>query len=95
MVGCLPTTPGPDTSWHFRLDAATSTMGTELGRQMWSRWDPHNTWRPIDTYVLMRPGADVDELREQMPAFLRQHLGDELAKTEAYRLQDFDDFQWC
>lgn len=82
--------PRPDTSWHFWFDAVTSTRGTELAQRMWTRWDPHTTWRPIDTYVLMKPDADVNELRRQMPDLLRRHLGDEVAKTDAYRLQAFD-----
>lgn len=77
----------PDASWHFWVDCVTSTIGTELGRRIWGRWEHHRMFRPTNVYVLLKPGVDPQTLRDYLPTFLRQHLGEDLARTDGYRLQ--------
>jgi putative ABC transport system permease protein len=81
---------GDRDSWHFWLDAMTSTLETQLGNGYWHRWVPHGTWRPIHTYVLLRADADPEAIREQLPAFLQRHLGEDVAKLESYKLQSIE-----
>lgn len=81
---------GPETSWHFWHDAVTSTLRTEVAKNAWGRWSLHAAWRPIHTYCLVRPEADLESLRSQLPAFLKRHLGDALAETESYHIQSIE-----
>jgi putative ABC transport system permease protein len=66
-----------DTSWQFQFDCVTATLGTGIGREAWTRWELYASWRPIVTYVLMREGAEIDDLQEQMPGVYGTSSGSE------------------
>ncbi len=59
----------------------------EESKYAWEDWIPTDGWRPVNTYFLLRNGADPKVLSAKLPAFIDRYMGAEIARTNAYHLQ--------
>ncbi|MCY3680274.1 MAG: ABC transporter permease [Gemmatimonadetes bacterium] len=66
-----------------------STGGFTSGgaKYLWENWQPTTGWRPVNTYFLLREGADPKALAAKLPEFMNRYMGAEIARTNAYHLQ--------
>ena len=53
----------------------------------WEDWIPTDGWRPVNTYFLLREGADSRALAAKFPELIDRYMGAEIARTNAYHLQ--------
>ena len=53
----------------------------------WEDWIPTDGWRPVNTYLLLREGADPKALSAKFPELIDRYMGAEIARTNAYHLQ--------
>jgi len=65
----------------------TGGASTEDGKVGWEEWLPTNGWRPVNTYFLLRKGADYKALQSELPALMERYMGPEIRKTNTYHLQ--------
>ena len=56
-------------------------------KYVWENWIPTDGWRPVNTYFLLREGADPKALSAKLPEFIDRYMGAEIARTNAYHLQ--------
>ena len=70
-----------------RFDYVTTAVSSEGGKVAWEEWIPTHGWRPVQTYLLLREGADVEALKAKLPAFIERYMGAEIGRTNAYHLQ--------
>ena len=65
----------------------TGSFSSEGAKYLWEDWIPTDGWRPVNTYVLLREGADPKALSAKLPEFMNRYMGAEIARTNAYHLQ--------
>ena len=56
----------------------------------WENWIPTDGWRPVNTYLLLREGADPKGLVAKFPELIDRYMGAEIARTNAYHLQPLE-----
>ena len=71
---------------HFDY-VSTGGFTSEGAKYAWEDWIPTNGWRPVNTYLLLREGADPEGLAAKLPEFMDRYMGAEIARTNAYHLQ--------
>lgn len=69
-----------------RIDMLTATVSPRF-MQVWEGWSGPATWRPIQTYVLLKEGQSPDVLAEEMTALLERHLDANDVGKLKYHLQ--------
>lgn len=83
----------PKTSMpHLRGDVITHTIpfsgisDPELFEDLiWERWHGAN-FRPVHTYILLKPNALLSELERKLPEFEQRHLDEDVASANDYIL---------
>jgi len=70
---------------------ATQMPATRL-RSLWDEW-VRGTFRRTQHFLLLREDADPSQVERLLQPLIGKHLGDELARTEAYRLQRLRDIR--
>ena len=71
----------------FTFDYVTTSVLTEGGRFGWEGWRPTQGWRPVQTYFLLRDGANIKTLQTKMPDLITRYMGKEIQEANAYHLQ--------
>ncbi len=69
---------------HFHL--LTTTIPS-VGKMPWIMWLPRQSWRPVNTYVLLKTGQNAETLQTKMQPLIKQYMGDEVAAKNTYHLQ--------
>ncbi|MEW6755264.1 MAG: FtsX-like permease family protein [Candidatus Latescibacterota bacterium] len=54
---------------------------------VWDEWSRDHSWRPVKTYLTLRPGVRAADLETRLPAFMARHMGDEVAARNRYHVQ--------
>ena len=65
----------------------TGGFTSEGAKYAWEDWIPTDGWRPVNTYFLLREGADSKGLAAKFPELIDRYMGAEIARTNAYHLQ--------
>ena len=86
VTGIMADSPRHST---IRLNFVTATAHRRLVRRVWDRWLPEDSWRPLQTYVVLPEGYDRRELERKLPDLMEQYMGAEVRKHNTYHLQPF------
>ena len=76
--------PQRSSDLHFHL--LTTTIPS-VGKMPWIMWLPRQSWRPVNTYVLLKTGQNAETLQTKMQPLIKQYMGDEVAAKNTYHLQ--------
>ena len=87
IAAVLKDVPRNSTLGYGEVDYIGTGGIAEESQYVWEDWIPTDGWRPVNTYFLLREGADPKTLAAKLPAFIERHLGAEIARTNAYHLQ--------
>ena len=88
ITAVLKDVPRNSTLGYGEIDyIGTGEFTSKDSKYAWENWIPTNGWRPVNTYFLLREGADPKVLAEKFPAFIDRYMGAEIARTNAYHLQ--------
>ena len=71
---------------YFEILSTTMTPVLET-QEVWTMWRPLQSWRPVNTYVLLKAGQTAETLQAKMQSLIKQYMGDEVAKKNTYHLQ--------
>lgn len=85
VTGVLSDLPKNST---VQFDLVTSTV-SQATYEFWDKWMTTQGWLPVDTYVMLSPGYDVQRLAQQLPEFMRRYMGEDVEKQNTYHLQPF------
>ncbi len=78
--------PRPLSDLYFHM--LTTTIPTvEETQQVWTMWRPTQSWRPVNTYVLLKAGQNAETLSTKMQFLIRQYMEDDVAARNTYHLQ--------
>jgi len=78
--------PPPNSSIKFDLLHQTMPRAQE-GKYDWEDWRPNVQQAGILTYILLKPGQDVDKLEAALPGLIERHMGTEARATITLHLQ--------
>ena len=78
--------PHPSSDLYFRI-LTTTVPSLEEPQRAWTMWRPLLSWRPVNTYVLLKAGQNAEILQAKMQLLLRPYMGDEVAEKNTYHLQ--------
>ena len=81
----------PETSalqFNLLISENTGTPDSWL-RGLWENWQGTYRLRPIQTFIKLREGEDPKALEAKLPAFMAQHMGQEVEAYNTYHLQPF------
>ena len=78
----------PQLSSELYFQLLTTTIPS-AGRtpELWKMWLPGQSWRPVNTYVLLKAGQTAETLKTKMQSLIVQYLGDDVAAKNTYHLQ--------
>ena len=78
----------PQRSSELYFHLLTTTIPS-AGRtpELWKTWLPGQSWRPVNTYVLLKAGQNAETLKTKMQSLIKQYMGDEVAAKNTYHLQ--------
>ena len=78
----------PQLSSELYFHLLTTTIPS-AGRtpELWKMWLPGQSWRPVNTYVLLKAGQNAETLKTKMQSLIVQYMGDEVAAKNTYHLQ--------
>ena len=78
----------PQRSSELYFHLLTTTIPS-AGRtpELWKTWLPGQSWRPVNTYVLLKVGQNAETLKTKMQSLIKQYMGDEVAAKNTYHLQ--------
>ena len=78
----------PQLSSELYFHLLTTTIPS-AGRtpELWKMWLPGQSWRPVNTYVLLKAGQNAETLKTKMQSLIVQYLGDDVAAKNTYHLQ--------
>ncbi len=76
--------PQRSSDLHFHL--LTTTIPS-VEKTPWIMWLPRQSWRPVNTYVLLKTGQNAETLQTKMQPLIKQYMGDEVAAKNTYHLQ--------
>lgn len=71
----------------IQFDLVATQISSMEGKYVWEDWQPTGGFRPVQTYILVREGADVDALETKINGLIDQHFSPEVAKVNRYYLQ--------
>ena len=78
----------PHLSSDLYFEILTTTIPpVEETQEVWTMWRPLQSWRPVNTYVLLKAGQTAETLQAKMQSLIKQYMGDEVAEKNAYHLQ--------
>ena len=76
---------------RHRFDFLTSAPPVDapeyFGDRAWQGWSPTNSWRPVNTYILLAEGYSHEDLKVKLHDFMVRYMGEKIATTNAYHLQ--------
>lgn len=87
VAAVLKDVPRNSTLGYDQIDYIATGGIAEESKYAWEDWIPTDGWRPVNTYFLLRKGADPKALAAKLPEFIERHMGTEIARTNAYHLQ--------
>ena len=78
----------PQLSSELYFQLLTTTIPS-AGRtpELWKMWLPGQSWRPVNTYVLLKAGQNAETLKTKMQSLIVQYMGDDVAAKNTYHLQ--------
>ena len=78
----------PQLSSELYFQLLTTTIPS-AGRtpELWKMWLPGQSWRPVNTYVLLKAGQNAETLQVKMQSVIVQYMGDDVAAKNTYHLQ--------
>ena len=78
----------PQLSSKLYFHLLTTTIPS-AGRtpELWKMWLPGQSWRPVNTYVLLKAGQNAETLKTKMQSLIKQYMGDDIAAKNTYHLQ--------
>ena len=78
----------PQLSSELYFHLLTTTIPS-AGRtpELWKMWLPGQSWRLVNTYVLLKAGQNAETLKTKMQSLIVQYLGDDVAAKNTYHLQ--------
>ena len=71
---------------YFEILSTTLTPVEET-QEVWTLWRPLQSWRPVNTYVLLKAGQTAETLQAKMQSLIKQYMEDDIAAKNAYHLQ--------
>ena len=78
----------PPQASNLYFEILTTTIPpVEETQDVWTLWRPTQSWRPVNTYVLLKAGQNAETLQTKMQPLIEQYMGDEVAEKNAYHLQ--------
>ena len=77
--------PQRSSDLHFHLLTTIPSVGKT--QKPWIMWLPRQSWRPVNTYVLLKTGQNAETLQTKMQPLIKQYMGDEVAAKNTYHLQ--------
>ena len=78
----------PPQASNLYFEILTTTIPpVEETQDVWTLWRPTQSWRPVNTYVLLKAGQNAETLQTKMQPLIKQYMGDEFAAKNAYHLQ--------
>ena len=88
ITGILKDVPVNSTiQFDFLASSASSEWRqTQFGR-VWERWDPEKSWRPIETFILLKQGVLPAKLEQKLSDFMDRYMGEEVRAHNIYHLQ--------
>ena len=63
---------------YFQI-LSTTIPSVEETQDVWTLWRPTQSWRPVNTYVLLKTGQNAETLQAKMQSLIKQYMGDEVA----------------
>ena len=78
--------PSQSSNLYFEILSTTLTPVEET-QEVWTMWRPKQSWRPVNTYVLLKAGQTAETLQAKMQSLIKQYMGDEVAEKNTYHLQ--------
>ena len=78
--------PHPSSDLNFQILSTTVTPVGEV-RDKWTMWQPMLSWRPVETFVLLKAGQDHKSLQTKMQSLIERFMGGEIATKSAFHLQ--------
>ncbi len=78
--------PPQASNLYFEI-LSTTIPPVEETQDVWTLWRPTQSWRPVNTYVLLKAGQNAETLQTKMQPLIKQYMGDEVAEKNAYHLQ--------
>ena len=78
--------PPISSNLYFEILSTTLTPVEET-QEVWTLWRPTQSWRPVNTYVLLKAGQTAETLQAKMQPLIKQYMGDEVAEKNTYHLQ--------
>ncbi len=63
---------------YFQI-LSTTIPPVEETQQVWTMWRPLLSWRPVNTFVLLKAGQNAETLQAKMQSLIKQYMGDEVA----------------
>ena len=82
----IVTAPPLSSNLYFEILSTTLTPVEET-QEVWTLWRPLQSWRPVNTYVLLKAGQNAETLQAKMQLLIVQYMGDEVAEKNTYHLQ--------
>ena len=78
----------PQLSSELYFQLLTTTIPS-AGRtpELWQMWLSGQSWRPVNTYVLLKAGQNAETLQAKMQSLIKQYMGDDVAEKNTYYLQ--------
>ena len=78
----------PHLSSGLYFEILTTTIPpVEETQEVWTLWRPLQSWRPVNTYVLLKAGQTAETLQAKMQSLIKQYMEDDIAAKNAYHLQ--------
>ena len=80
------------TNSHLRFDVLTGNVPSSVGNvhHLWESWRPLSNWRPVETFVKLKPGTDPAALEQKLDQVVEKHLGTSWIEKIGYRLTPID-----
>lgn len=78
--------PPLSSNLYFEILSTTLTPVEET-QDVWTMWRPTQSWRPVNTFVLLKAGQNTETLQAKMQPLIKQYMGDEVAEKNTYHLQ--------
>ena len=69
---------------YFQI-LSTTIPSVEETQEVWTMWLPRQSWRPVNTYVLLKAGQNAETLQAKMQSLIVQYMGDEVTAQNKSR----------
>lgn len=86
VTGVMPDMP-PNSHFHARFLASFSSIRAFYGGNYPNNW----FWNPCWTYLLIREGADAEELEARFPEFVKDHFPADIREDISMKVQPLTD----